>query len=243
MRASADEMAGVGVNINGRRINNLRYADDIVLIATSPNELQQLLDRVDHVSTEYNLTISTSKTKVMSTSREDEAINISCQGKRLEQVSSFKYLGSMISQDSNCEKDIRARLGMARSVITSLKTIWKDRSLSKQLKLKLMKSLVWPVATYGCETWTLRKGDIRRIEAFEMYAYRKILNIPRRDHHTNDSVLEERGTVRGLIRHIQTRKLQFFGHVTRANKLTATILQGRLEGIRSRGKGEDRLMT
>jgi len=236
MRQSADELGWIGVNISGRRLNNLRFADDIVLIATSPEALQRLLDEVDRISTEFQLEISTKKTKVMAATKENETLNITCHGTVLEQVDKFKYLGSIIDKSATCSTEIRARLGAARSALRSLTTIWKDRTLSKQIKIKLLKTLVWPVALYGCESWTLKASDIDKLKAFEMTCYRRMLRISWKDHRTNESLLEEIGTDREIVACVKKQKLQYFGHMIRAQNLCTHIFEGRLHGTRSRGR-------
>ena len=95
-------------------------------------------------------------------------LKIVCNGEVLEQVNSFRYLGAIITSTGDCSVEIRSRLGSARSAITSLNSMWKDRALSKELKARLMRLPVWPVATYECETWTLKASDRKRISAFEM---------------------------------------------------------------------------
>ena len=172
MRRTADEMPWLGVRISGKHLNNLRFADDVVLIATSPERLQALINEVDDVSKEFQLQISTRKTKIMTTTKEPQQLLIRCRGEVLAQMNKFKYLGSLIEQKADCSYEIRARLGAARSALRSLATVWKDRALNKAIKLKILKTIVWPVALYGCESWTLRAADINRLQAFEMSCYR-----------------------------------------------------------------------
>lgn len=236
MRRSTDEIRWVGVNVSGRRLNNLRYADDIVLISTSSEGLQLLVEEVSNVAIEFHLEISNKKTKVMAVTNEHEDLNIFCRGERLSQVNSFKYLGSVIEHTANCSNEIRARFGAARSAMRSLKSFWKDRALNKRIKLRMLRTLVWPVALYGCESWTMKADDIRRTKALEMDGYRRALQINGTARRTNDSVLAEMGTERLLVETVKKRKLQFFGHVIRAQNLTTHLLEGRIDGRRSRGR-------
>jgi len=120
MRESADDLTWIGVTFSGHTINNLRYADDIVLIAQSPQALQRLLDKVEAVSREYGLEINTKKTKVMTITPQKEQIAIIYQGKKLEQVETFKYLGAIITENDDCSKEIQARLGATRRAVRSL---------------------------------------------------------------------------------------------------------------------------
>lgn len=234
MRQSADEVQNIGININGRNINNLRYADDIVLIGTSASELQQLLDKVEEESRKAKLEINTRKTKVMTTT--SEQLNIQCRGMRLDQVSRFKYLGSIIEQTGGSSGEIRARLGAARSAFKSLDFLWRDRALPRNIKWKVVQTMVWPVALYGAETWTLKVADIAKLHAFEMYCFRRLLGVSWRDHRTNESVLQELGVQREFVQTVRKRKLQYFGHVVRAQNLSTDILEGRVHGRRPRGR-------
>ena len=149
--------------ISWKYLNNLRFADDVVLIATSPERLQALIDEVDRVSKEFKLEISRSKTKIMSTTNEPQQLLIRYRGKLLAKVDKFKYLGSIIEQKADCSYEIKARLGAARSASKSLTTTWKDRALNKAIKLKILKTIVWPVAVYSCESWTIRAADSKRL--------------------------------------------------------------------------------
>ena len=120
MRESADELGWIGVTIGDRTINNLRYADDIVLIATSVAALQQLIDKVNEVSKEYGLEINIKKTKVMVVAKTREKVPLTCNGEPLEQVEAFRYLGALIDDTGDGSREIRARLGMARTTMVSL---------------------------------------------------------------------------------------------------------------------------
>ena len=120
--------------IGGRTLSNLRYADDIVLIATTPTALQQLLiDKVAAVSRDYGLEISTRKTKVMVASAGRDH-TFTCNGETVEQVESFRYLGAVITSTGECSVEIRSRLGIATSALTSMNNLWNDRALNKEIK-------------------------------------------------------------------------------------------------------------
>ena len=235
MRRSADELNWIGFNISGNNINHLRYADDIVRISTSAEGLQTLLNEVERVSAELLLEINTEKTKVMAAIREPEILRIQCRGVRLEQVNHFKYLGSMIVRTADLTKEIKAKLGAARSALGSLDSFWGHRSINNITKIKLLKTLVWPIALYGCESWTLRRSDIARLQSFEMTCYRRVLKVTWRHRRTNDSILEELRTNRQIIPAAKSRKLGNFGHVIRAQLLSTHLLEGRVHGERPRG--------
>ncbi len=134
----------------------------------------------------------------------------------------------------------KQRLAMAVQALNNMQYMWK--SASKELKLKVLRTCIFPIATYGCETWVLRKLDIKRINAFEMKCYRKILRIPWIAHRTNCSILSELHLpTNRLYKFVRRQKLKYFGHVTRHDGLEKTIMQGMVAGKRSRGKPRQRL--
>ena len=146
----------------------------------------------------------------------------------------------MIDRRSDSTREIKARLGAARSALRDLDTIWKDRSINKKLKIQLLQTLVWPIALYGSESWTLKVADTNRLHAFETACYRRLLNVTWRDHRTNESILRELGTERQFVLTVRKRKLHFFGHTARANNICTHIIQGHLEGHRRRGRPKRR---
>jgi len=155
-------------------ITNLRYVDDIILLATSEAELHELVDRLDRVSRRYSLLINIDKTKMAS---DGIACRIFIQNEQLAQGNTFPYLGSLITEDGECTTEFRTRLNRRQAIGASLQKIWKSHSIPISTKIRLMKALVWPVVTYGCESWTLRKNEETRLEAFEMKGLRKILRV------------------------------------------------------------------
>jgi hypothetical protein len=202
-----------GVQIGGRRLTNLQYADDIVLLTNSEEELQLLIERLNRVGKKYGKQINTGKTKVMTTTATQCKIKINQE--ELEQVDKYTYLGSTIDEDSDCGTEIRARLAKGYAIATDLKRIWKSHDLTTATKIKLWKTLVWPVAIYGCESWTLRKEEERRIEAFEMKCLRLIMKISWTEKRTNEWVLEAAGVERNLLKTVKERKMIYFGHIMR----------------------------
>ena len=122
--------------------------------------------------------------------------------------------------------------------MVDLKNIWKDKDLSYELKLKIMKVLVWTTMTYGAEGWTLRADEKKRIQAAEMWCYRRLLNVTYKDRRTNESVLSDLKTKRELFGVVVKRKMSYFGHMSRKKNLnlTKTIVQGKPEGRRGKGR-------
>ena len=213
-----------------------RYID---LMAGSNQELQDLTDRLQRSAAAYGMEISAEKSKVMVNSREDRTASITMDGKPLEAVDRFKYLGATLSSDGTSTAEIKTRIATATAAMTKLNKIWKSNILLRT-KYRLYKSLVLSVLLYGCEAWTLLAETERKIEAFEFKCMRKILQISYREHKTNAYVLDRITSVLGpqesLLSIVKKRKLGWFGHVTRHSGLTKTILQGTVEGGRSRGR-------
>ena len=227
-----------GVSVGGRHISNLRYADDTVLLAESEEKLQSLLDAVEDRSAEHGLLLNASKTKVMYSGKETEGVTILTRaGEELEQVSEFTYLGSCIDDDNSCENDIRKRLAMGRTSMIKLVKIWADHGVPKQLKYRLVKALIWPIACFGSEAWTIKAADEKRIQAFEMFCIRRLLRVSYMDRRTNSWCLNKLETERLLLETIKQRKLKYFGHVQRKDgSLEKDILEGKIEGKRSKGR-------
>jgi len=149
-----------GFKIGGKVINNLRYADDVVLITTSPEDLQELINRVRAYSENVGLLINTDKTKVMACGNNGMNTKIRLSREVLEEVESFVYLGSIFTCDGNCTQD-RKRLAKGRSNMQSLSTVWKSKDISTTTKFRLLNALVWSVAIYGIEGWTLCSKEER----------------------------------------------------------------------------------
>ena len=163
----------LGIKIGGRMLADLRYADDTALGADNITSSKRMLHRVDTSGEKEGMSLNVPKTYYMhikgKNSLEDENIEIKVKGSTLGKVPDFKYLGSIKSADGTCTKDIKARIAMGKSKMTELNNIWKDQSIPYQLKVKLLKCLIWPVVMYGCEAWTLIKEDENKLEAAEMF--------------------------------------------------------------------------
>ena len=134
--------------------------------------------------------------------------------------------------------DAARRIGMAKSKMVDLKNIWIDKDLSFNLKLKIMKVLVWTTVTYGAEGWTLKSEEKKKIQAAEMWFHRRLLNVTYKDRKTNVSVLQDLNTERQLFCQVVKRKLTYFGHVSRKSNLNLTkcLIQGKPEGKRGQGR-------
>ncbi|GFS04386.1 LINE-1 reverse transcriptase-like protein [Elysia marginata] len=183
--------------------------------------------------------VSSEKSKVMVSSERVNDASITMDDEPLELVHKFKYLGATLHEDGSSTVEVRTRIALATAAFAKLGKIWKS-SISFKAKHKLFRSFVSSVLTYGCETWTLLADTERRIQAFENNCLRKLLRISYKDHVTNESVSElvvaYVGPQEPLLATVKRRKLAWFGHVTRHDSLSKTILQGTVEGKRRRGR-------
>ena len=235
------DIEDMGINIGGRDITNLRYADDTALLADNTTSMKRILHRVDTSGKGAGLLLNAKKTKVMNisgTALQHGPSEIKVNKISLENVSSFKYLGSTKKSDGTCKEDISTRIGMAKQRMVQLNNVWKDRSIPTELKVKILKCLVWPIMLYGCETWTTKKAEEKRIEAAEMWFYRRLLRVSWTEHRTNDNILQELGMQKCLLNVITKRKLNYLGHAIR-NKNTGlmrTVLQGKIQSQRKKGR-------
>ena len=231
------------VSIGGRTITNLRFADDIDGLAGKETELVDLVERLDKTSVAYGMQISAEKTKLMTNSTNAINTAIKISGEKLETVTSFKYLGAIVT-DEGSKPEILARTAQTTAALTKLKTIWSDRNIALSSKIRLMRSLVMSIYLYACETWTLTADLERRIQAMEMRCFRRLLGISYKDHITNEEVRnrirQAIGTYEELLTTVKRRKLRWYGHVSRSSGLTKTVLQGTVQGGRRRGRQRKR---
>ena len=160
MRNAGLEETEAGIKIAGRNINNLRYADDATLMAESEEELKSLLMKVKMEFEKVGLKLNIQKTKIMASS---PITSWEIDGETVETVSDFIYLGSKITADDDCSHEINRRLLLGRKVMTNLKSILKSRDITLPTKVHLVKAMVCPVVMYGCESWTVKKAERRRI--------------------------------------------------------------------------------
>ena len=181
MRTAGLEEAQAGIKIAGRNINNLRYADDTTLMAESDEELKSLLMKVKEESVKAGLKLNIQKTKIMAsgpiTSWEIDG----------ETVADFNFLGSKITADDDCSHEIKRRLLLGRKVMTNLDSIFKSRDITLPTKVRLVKAMVFPVVMYGCESWNMKKAEGQRIDAFEVWCWRRLLRVPWTARRSNQS--------------------------------------------------------
>ena len=157
------------------------------------------------------------------------------EGQRVEQVKKFKYLGSMITEDARCIEDVKQRIGMAKDAFSKRRELL-TKSMSKELKKRMVKTLVWPVALYGCETWTIRREEMDRLDAFEMWIWRRMEKVSWKDKKTNEEVLKSIGEKISFVKTVVKRKKNWIGHIMRGDSLLKRVLEERMEGKRPRGR-------
>src|SRR6476469_10524079 len=146
------------------------------------------MDSLNAIAKHYDMKINSKKTKAMVVSRSGgERVNITAEGQSVEQVSNFRYLGLLILEDGRCLDDIKTRIGMAKDAFNERKELL-TRSIRVDLRKRLVKTRVWPVVLYGCETWTMRKEEINRLNAFEMWVWRRMGKVSWMDKRTNDRI-------------------------------------------------------
>ena len=202
------EEAQAAIKIARRNTNNLRYADDTTLMAESEEELKSLSMKVKEESEKVGLKFNIQKTMASGpiTSWETDVETV-------ETVSDFIFLGSKITADGDCRHEIKRRLLLGRKVKTNLDSILKSRDITLPTKVCLVKAMVFPVVMYGCKSWTVRKAEHRKINAFKLWCWRRLLRVPWTARKSNQSILKEISPGCSLEGLMLKLKLQYFGHL------------------------------
>ena len=151
-------------------------------------------------------------------------------GEKMETVTDFIFLGSKITSDGDCSHEIKRLLLLGRKVMT-IDSILKSRDITLSTKVRLVKAMVFPVVIYGCESWTIKKAEWQRIDALELWCWRRLLREPWTAWRSNQSILKEINSEYSLERLLLMLKLQYFGYLMRG----ATLMLGKIEGRRKRG--------
>ena len=185
MRNAGLEEAQAGIKIAGRNINNLRYADATTLTAESEEELKSLLMKVKEESEKVGLKLNIQKTKMMASG---PITSWQIDG---ETVADFIFCASKITADGNCSHEIKRCSLLGRKVMTNLDSILKNRDITVSTKVRLVKAMVFPVVMYGCESWTIKKAEHQRIDAFELWCWRRLLRVLWTARRSNQSILNE----------------------------------------------------
>ena len=175
MRNAGLDDAQVRIKIAKRNINNLRYADDTTLMAESKEELKNLLMKVKEASEKAGLKLNIQKTKIMASG---PITSWEIDRQTMETVKEFISLGSKITEDGDCSQEIKRCLLLGRKAMTNLDSILKSRDITLSTKVYIFKAMVFPVVMYGCESWTIKKSECQRIDAFELWCWRRLLRVP-----------------------------------------------------------------
>ena len=212
MRNTGLDEAQAGIKIAGRNINNLRYSDDTILMAESEEELKSLLMKVKEESEKVSLKLNIQKTKIMASG---PITSWQIDEETVETVADFILGGSKIAADGDCSHEIKRRLLLGRKVMINLDSTLKSRDITLPTKVCLVKAMVFPVIMYGCESWTVKKVESRRIDAFELWCWRRLLTVPWTARKSNQSILKEISPEHSLEGLMLKLKLQYFGHLMR----------------------------
>ena len=203
-------------------------------MAESEEELKSLLMKVKEESENVGLKLNIQKTKIMASG---PITSWEIDGEIVETVADFIFLGSKISADGDCSHEIKRHLLLGKKVMTNLDYIFKSRDITLPTKVHLIKAMVFPVVMYGCETWTVKKAECRRIDAFELWCWRRLLRVPWTARRSNQSILKISPgcSLEGLMLKL---KLQYFGHLMQRVDSLEKILM--LEGLGAGGEGDNR---
>ena len=174
MRNAGLKEAQAGIKISRRNINNLRYADDTALMEESEEELKSLLMKMKEESEKVGLKLNIQKTKIMASG---PITSWEIDGETMEIVADFIFLRSKITADGDCSHEIKRYLLLGRKVMTNLDNILKSRDITLPTKVHLVKAIVFPMVMYGYQSWTVKKAEHRRIDAFELWCWRSLFGV------------------------------------------------------------------
>ena len=194
--------AQAGIKIAGRNNNNLRYAGDTTVMAESEEELKSLLIKVKEESEKVGLKLNIQKTKIMASI---PITSWQIDGETMETVTDFVFGGSKITAGGDCSHEIKRCLLLGRKAMTNLDSVLK--------KVHIVRGMVFPILVYGCESWTIKKAECRRIDASELWCWRRLLRVPWTARRSNPSILKEISPGCSLEGLMLKLKLQYFGHL------------------------------
>ena len=203
-------------------------------MAESEKELKSLFMKVTEESEKVGLKLNIQKTKIMASG---PISSWQIDGETVETVANFIFLGSKITADGDCSHEIKRCLLLGRKVMTNLDRILMSRDISLSTKVHLVKAVVFPVVIYGCESWIMKKAEHRRINAFELWCWRRLLRVPWTARRSNQSILKQISPGCSLEGLMLKLKLQYFGHLMeRADSSEKTLMLGKIESRRRRGQ-------
>ena len=186
------------------------YADDTTLMAESEEELKSLLMKVKEEREKVGLKLNIQKMKIMASG---PITSWEIDGETVETVSDFIFWGSKITADGDCSHEIKRRLLLGKNVMIKLDSILKSRDITLPTKVCLVKAMIFPVVMYGCKIWTVKKAEHQRIDAFELWCWRRLLRVPWTARRSNQSILKEINPGISLEGMMLNVKLQYFGHL------------------------------
>ena len=227
-----------GIRVGGKNINNIRYADDTVLMADSEEKLKALVQKVSEHSEAMGIKINRKKTKTMVITEKDRSptIRLRINNDEIEQVDNFVYLGSLINWDGRQDKEIRRRIAIAYNNMRKLRKLITNKKISMTSRKRIVKCYIWSTLLYGCETWNINNQTRMRLEAFEMKIWRYVLKVSWTQRITNEEILRRMGTQRELMTTIYKGQLRFVGHMERKEGLKSLCMVGMMNGRRGRGR-------
>ena len=197
-------------------------------------ELKSLLMKVKVESEKVGLKLNIQKTKIIASG---PITSWEIDGGTVETVADFIVWGSKITADGDCSHEIKRHLLLGRKVMTNLDSIFKSRDITLPTKVRLVKAMVFLVVMYGCEIWTVKKAERQRIDAFELWCWRRLLRVPWTARRSNQSIQKEISPEYSLEGLRLKLKLQSFGHLMqRADSFEKTLMLGKMEGTRRRGQ-------
>ena len=202
-------------------------------MAESEEELKSLLMKVKEESEKVGLKLTIQKNKIMASG---PITSWQIDGETVETVTDFILGGSKFTADGDCSHEVKRRLLLGRKAVTSLDSILKSRDVTVPTKACLVKAVVFPIVTYGCESWTVKKAEHQRIDAFELWCWRRLLRVPWTARRYHQSILKEISPEYSLEGVMLKLKLQSFGHlIRRTDSSENTLMLGKIEGRRRRG--------
>ena len=211
-----------------------RLLGEIAITSESEEELKSLLMKVKEEGEKVGLKLNIQRTKIIASS---PITSWQIDGETVETVADFIFLGSKITADGDCSHEIKRRLLLGRKIITNLDSIFKSRDITLPTKVRLVKAMIFPVVMYGCESWTVKKAECRRIDGFELWCWRRLLRVPWTARRSNQSILKEISPGISLEGMMLKLILQYFGYLMRrVHSLEKSLLLERFGGRRRRGQ-------
>ena len=231
--AGLDE-AQARIKISGRNINNLRHADDPILMAESEEKLTSLLIKVKEENEKVGLKLNIQKTKIMASSL---ITSWRTYWETMETVRNVIFLVSKITADGDCSHEVKRHLLLGKKVMTNLDSILKSRDIILSTEVCLVKAMVFSVVMYGHESWIIKKAEHWRTDAFELWCGRRLLRVLWTARRSNQSILKEISLEYSLEGLMLKLKFQYFGHLMwRTDSLKKTLMLGKIDGRRRRGQ-------